>query len=97
MLVGYFIVAVLFQGDGYTAVPMISGDFIAAHRAKCARFSASVRLPFPTSSMSGSLWPQKSTEFSSKLLRLAMVEMRGQFARKALARPYNYFFRRICV
>lgn len=40
--------------DKRTAVPMIKGDFIAAQSAKCARFSASVRLPLPTSSMSGS-------------------------------------------
>lgn len=59
---------------------MISGDFMAAHSAKCARFSASVRLPLPTSSMSGSLWPQKSTELRRKLFSLAMVAMRGQFA-----------------
>lgn len=37
-----------------TAVPMIKGPFIIAHKAKCALVSAVVRSPLPTSSMSGS-------------------------------------------
>lgn len=48
-----------------TSVPMIRGDFIIAQRAKWARFSSIVKSPLPTSSMSGSLWPQKSTLDSS--------------------------------
>ena len=50
---------------GHTSVPMIRGDFMIAHRAKWARFSSIVKSPLPTSSISGSLWPQKSTLDSS--------------------------------
>jgi hypothetical protein len=59
---------------------MSKGDFIAAQNAKCVLVSAAVKAPFPTSSISASLWPQKSTALRRKLFSFKIWAMPNHFA-----------------
>jgi len=53
---------------------------MAAQNAKCVLVSAAVKAPFPTSSISTSLWPQKSTALRRKLFPFKVWEMPDHFA-----------------
>lgn len=62
-----------------TGVPMSSGDFSADQIPKWVLVSSAVRLPFPTSSMSRSLWPKKSLYSRKKTPWLIIGTLSSQY------------------
>jgi hypothetical protein len=70
----------IYREKSFTFVPMSKGNFMAAQNAKWVLVSAAVKTPFPTSSISASLCPQKSTALRRKLFSFKIWAMPDHFA-----------------